>query len=76
MFSISYFCAISPYSEPSWEDPTVVFKADYSSSSVGDLISGSQNAMISSSISMKERELSSSYEEHSDSVGSSSSSSP
>ena len=40
----------------------VVFSEVLSSQAVGDLISGSQNAMMSSSISIKLRESSSAYE--------------
>ena len=40
----------------------VVFSEELSSQAVGDLISGSQNAMMSSSISIKLRESSSAYE--------------
>ena len=40
----------------------VVFSEEFSSQAVGDLTSGSQNAIMSSSISMKERESSSAYE--------------
>ena len=40
----------------------VVFSEELSSQADGDLISGSQNAMMSSSISIKLRESSSAYE--------------
>lgn len=54
----------------------VVFKADSSSQGVGDLTSGSQNAMMSSSISINDSELSSMQEAVSDVVSSSSSTEP
>lgn len=52
----------------------VVFKADSSSQGVGVFASGSQNAMMSSSISINDSELSSMQEALSDVVSSSSSS--
>lgn len=77
--SVTYcFCATPLETEPSWEDPMVewdMFRADSPSHSVGDLMSGSQKAMMSSSISMKDRELSLSAKSHSEVVESSSSSS-
>lgn len=54
----------------------VVFKADSSSQGVGDFTSGSQNAMMSSSISINDSELSSMQEALSDVVSSSSSTEP
>ena len=52
----------------------VVFSEELSSPAVGDLMSGSQNAMMSSSISIKLRESSSEYELVSEMLESSSSS--
>ena len=52
----------------------VVFSEVLSSQADGDLISGSQNAMMSSSISIKLRESSSAYELVSEMLESSSSS--
>lgn len=52
----------------------VVFSEELSSQADGDLISGSQNAMMSSSISIKLRESSSAYELVSEMLESSSSS--
>jgi len=51
-----------------------VFNEVLSSQALGDLISGSQNAMMSSSISMNERESSSANDSFSETVESSSTS--
>jgi len=51
-----------------------VFNEVLSSQALGDLISGSQNAMMSSSISMNERESSSANDSVSETVESSSTS--
>jgi len=51
-----------------------VLSDELSSQAVGDLMSGSQNAMMSSSISMNERESSSANDSFSETVESSSTS--
>jgi len=53
-----------------------VFSEELSSQADGDLMSGSQNAMMSSSISIKERESSSANDSCSETVESSSTSEP
>lgn len=72
--SLSSFCAISSETVLSCDDPTVVFSSDSSTYGVGDFTSGSQNARMSSSISINDSELSSWKETQSDAVDSSSSS--
>jgi len=75
---MSCLCATSSETGPSWDDPKVeweIFRSDSASHSVGDLISGSQKALMSSSISMNDSALSLSPKSHSEAVESSSSSS-
>jgi len=73
--SISCFSATLSETGPSCDDPKVeweIFRSDSASHSVGDLISGSQKAMMSSSISMNDSSLLSSSKSHSEAVDSSS----